>query len=59
MEKDLSCNLQERSTVNHNTKIGFIKFSILRPKKCVLAGASGTHSVSLHQNVKWGVSLSS
>jgi hypothetical protein len=36
-------------------KIGFSKFAELRPKQCVLAGASGTHSVcvcTIHQNVK-------
>ena len=36
-------------------KIGFSKFSSLRPKWCVLAGGSGTHSVcvcSIHQNIK-------
>lgn len=36
-------------------KIGFSKFASLRPKHCVLAGASGTHSVcvcTIHQNVK-------
>ena len=38
-------------------KVGFSKFAELRPKHCVLAGASGTHSVSvcvctIHQNVK-------
>ena len=36
-------------------KIGFSKFAELRPKHCVLAGASGTHSVcvcTIHQNVK-------
>lgn len=35
-------------------KIGFSKFCMLRPKWCVLAGASGTHSVcvcTIHQNV--------
>ena len=35
-------------------KIGFSKFAELRPKHCVLAGASGTHSVcvcTIHQNV--------
>ena len=39
----------------HPTKsIGFSKFAELRPKKCVLAGESGTHSVcvcTIHQNV--------
>ena len=36
-------------------KIGFSKFAELRPQHCVLAGASGTHSVcvcTIHQNVK-------
>ena len=36
-------------------KIGFSKFAELRPKHCILAGASGTHSVcvcAIHQNVK-------
>ena len=37
-----------------NYKVGFSKFAELRPKQCVLAGASGTHSVgvcTIHQNV--------
>lgn len=36
-------------------KIGFSKFAELRPKECVLPGASGTHTVcvcTIHQNVK-------
>lgn len=36
-------------------KVGFSKFSELRPAECVLAGASGTHTVCvclLHQNFK-------
>lgn len=36
-------------------KIGFSKFAELRPKNCVIAGASGTHCVCVctaHQNVK-------
>lgn len=36
-------------------KVGFSKFAELRPPYCVLAGASGTHSVcvcTIHQNVK-------
>ena len=36
-------------------RIGFSKFAQLRPKHCILAGASGTHSVcvcTIHQNVK-------
>lgn len=38
-----------------NEKIGFSKFAELRPKHCVLAGGSGTHSVcvcTIHQNTK-------
>ena len=36
-------------------KVGLFKFADFRPKHCVLAGASGTHSVcvcTIHQNVK-------
>ena len=36
-------------------KVGFSKFADFHPKHCVLAGASGTHSVcvcTIHQNVK-------
>lgn len=36
-------------------KCSFSKFATLRPKHCVLAGASGTHSVcvcAIHENVK-------
>ena len=36
-------------------KCSFSKFAALRPKYCVLAGASGTHSVcvcAIHENVK-------
>ncbi len=39
----------------HDKKIGFSKFAELRPQHCVLAGASGTHSVCVcttHQNIK-------
>ena len=38
-----------------NQKIGFSKFTELRPPHFVLAGASGTHSVcvcTMHQNIK-------
>ena len=47
-----------------NEKVGFSKFAELRPRHCILAGASGTHSVcvcTIHQNVKLmiqGVKLS-
>jgi len=53
------CNLKEAfesfklSYPEH--KIGFSKFAELRPKECVLAGASGTHAVcvcTIHQNIK-------
>ena len=33
-------------------KIGFSKFAELRPKHCVLAGASGTHSVCVYNTSK-------
>ena len=57
------CNLKEAythfNTVHPVVKVGFSKFAELRPKECVLARASGTHSgcVSLtHQNMKLLVS---
>jgi transposase len=37
------------------SQIGFSKFCELRPKNCILAGKSGTHTVcvcTLHQNIK-------
>ena len=40
-------------------KVGFSKFAELRPKECVLAGESGTHSVCVcltHQKIKLLVS---
>lgn len=52
------CNLRELysnfKTEHPNLKIGISKFCALRPKWCVLAGASGTHLVcvcTIHQNV--------
>ncbi len=40
---------------NPTKTIGFSKFADLRPKHCILAGASGTHSICvcivIHQNV--------
>lgn len=55
----LLCNLREAyrefKQRHPDLKIGFTKFAMLRPRECVLAGASGTHSVCvcvLHQNVK-------
>ena len=42
--------------INHpEMKCSFSKFATLRPKHCVLAGSSGTHSVcvcAIHENVK-------
>ncbi|XP_065079421.1 uncharacterized protein LOC135702321 [Ochlerotatus camptorhynchus] len=53
------CNLQEAYSIFKNTypdiKIGFSMFASNRPKHCVLAGTSGTHTVCVciyHQNVK-------
>ena len=53
------CNLKELyqhfKTKYPQHHIGFSKFAELRRKHCILAGASGTHSVcvcTIHQNVK-------
>jgi hypothetical protein len=52
------CNLKEaheKFKELHPKLVGFSKFAELRPKECVLPGASGTHSVCVcdkHQNVK-------
>ena len=53
------CNLSELYSnfrqQNQGVKIGFSKFSQLRPRNCVLAGSSGTHTVCVcvhHENVK-------
>lgn len=53
------CNLAEafRSFKDKfpDIKVGFSKFAELRPKHCVLAGSSGTHTVCVcttHQNIK-------
>ncbi|XP_071578919.1 uncharacterized protein [Temnothorax nylanderi] len=53
------CNLREAHALFKerypNLKVQFSKFAALRPKYCILAGASGTHSVCvccIHQNVK-------
>ena len=53
------CNLKELyqhfKDKHPSVKIGFSKFTELRPRYCVLTGASGTHSVcvcTIHQNVK-------
>lgn len=45
----------EFTKLNPDKKVGFSKFASLRPKQCVLAGSSGTHSVCvcvIHQNFK-------
>ena len=53
------CNLKEVyqhfKTKYPQLRIGFSKRAELRPKQCILAGASGTHSVcayTIHQDVK-------
>lgn len=53
------CTLKELFVAYKNKypadKIGWAKFCLLRPKQCVLPGASGTHSVCVcaeHQNFK-------
>lgn len=46
---------EEWKKSNNGVKCGFSKFAALRPKHCLLAGASGTHSVCVclyHQNLK-------
>ena len=49
------CNLRELYQVfKDQYQTGFTKFAELRPKHCVLAGASGTHSVcvcTIHQKL--------
>ena len=40
------CNLKEvYKQFKTETKVGFSNFCELRPRECLLAGASGTHSV--------------
>ena len=58
-KKFILSNLKEVYCVFKNAYpdkiIGFSKFAELHPKHCVLAGASGTHTVcmcTIHQNVK-------
>lgn len=49
--KELYETFKKESTL----KIGFTKFTLLRPQHCVLAGSAGTHTVCVcvyHQNVK-------
>lgn len=53
------CNLRELYKLfkleHPDCKVGFSKFAELRPVQCILAGASGTHTVCvcvIHQNIK-------
>lgn len=49
--KELYESFKKESTL----KIGFTKFTLLRPPHCVLAGSAGTHTVCVcvyHQNLK-------
>jgi hypothetical protein len=55
----LLCNLKQLYSHFKNShsgvKVGFSKFASLHPRNCIMAGASGTHSVcvcTIHQNVK-------
>jgi hypothetical protein len=45
----LLCNLKELYSHFKNShpgvKVGFLKFASLHPRNCIMAGASGTHSV--------------
>lgn len=53
--KEIYALWKESQSSNPDRKIGFSSFAALRPKWCVLAGASGTHSVCVckyHQNPK-------
>ena len=50
--RELYCAYKEDAT---NPKIGFSTFASLRPKRCVLAGSAGTHTVCVctyHHNPK-------
>ena len=58
-KKLIMCNLRELfakfKKQSPDIKIGFSKFAQYRPRNCVFAGSSGTHSVCVcvyHQNVK-------
>ena len=59
--KEAYCDFKDKFP---DVKVGFSKFAELRPRHCVLAGGSGTHSVcvcTIHQNIKLmiqGVKLS-
>ena len=62
-KKLILCNLREAFALFKEKhpllKIGFSKFCELRPKYCILAGASGTHSICVcttHQNAKLMIS---
>lgn len=51
-KKCILCNLKELyehfKAANPDKRIGFSLFASLRPKHRILAGASGTHTVSVH-----------
>jgi hypothetical protein len=50
--KDLYSHLKNS---HPGVKVSFSKFASLHPRNCIMAGASGTHSVcvfTIHQNVK-------
>lgn len=58
-KKLILCNLKELyelfKTEYSDYQLGFSTFASLRPKHCVLAGSSGTHTIcvcAIHQNIK-------
>jgi hypothetical protein len=55
-KQSLLCNLKELYCHFKNShpgvKIGFSKFSSLHPRNCIMAGASGTHSVCMYNSPK-------
>jgi hypothetical protein len=61
-QKQLLCNLKELYSYFKNShpgvKVGFSKFASLRPRNCIMTGASGTHSVcvcTIHQKCEVNV----
>lgn len=51
-KRSILCNLREAYTLFKekfpHIKVSFSKFAELRPKQCILADKSGTHSVCLY-----------
>ena len=55
----LLCNLKEEyhhfRSIHPDIRVGFSTFASLRPKECVLAGASGTHCIKTQNRCLLGV----